>query len=477
MRFLSTRGKAKAHTFEEAVLSPGYLSDGGLLMPETIPKISQTLLKSWKGLSLPDLCKKVMPFFTEDDVSQGELEEIIDKAYSRLPVEEVAALSSFSDGLNVLELSNTKTLAFKDLSTFILGRFLEYFLNKRKEHVTIVVGTSGDTGPSSIEAVRGLDWIDIVVLFPHGYCTHIQELQMITTMAENVHCISAEGSSDDLDLIIKPVILDQEFKTLHNLCTMNSINMIRTLVQVVNFFYGYLAICKTVGETVEIVVPTGAAGHITGGCIAYAMGLPVKLVSAVNTNDIIHRAITHGDYSKASRVIKTYSVAMDIQIPYNMERILFLFSNQDTSQIKKVLEEFESTDKTQIPEETLIKMQEAWSSYSCHDDQITKTMQRCWREHKYRVCPHTAVAVSYYFDKIDRHRMNNQDSNLGHTVCFATAHPAKFPEAAIAAGLEPTSTPYIESLSSMPTRFTEFKEGQDWVQMLREKIEDISRRL
>ncbi|XP_022106990.1 threonine synthase-like 2 [Acanthaster planci] len=474
MKFITTRCQDKEYTFEEALFSPGYVA-GGLLLPKTIPQISQEVLKSWLGLSLPQVCKQILPLFISgEEISQEDLEALIDDAYSRLPLDQVAALSSFPNGLNVLELGNTKTLAFKDLSTFIMARLLEFYFKKREKHVTILVGTSGDTGPSSIEAIRGSGWMDIVVLFPKGYCTEIQEIQMTTVMDENVHVYSVEGCSDDVDEPIKAVCLDQDFKAIHNLCTMNSINMCRVLCQIVAYFYGYLKVCRSVGDEVEIVVPTGAAGNITGGCLAYRMGLPIKLVCTVNSNDLLHRMLSTGELSTAPSVIKTYSVAMDIQNPYNIERIFSLFSNRDTALVKKIMEEFETGGKTTLPASLLQKMQKVLSSASFDNQTVLKTMQRCWSDHHYLICPHTAVAVSYYFSKLDR--MEANQTLHQPTLCFASAHPAKFPEALVAAGLEPKPTPYITNLQVMPKRCLEMKRGQNWEKILREKIKEISKR-
>ncbi|XP_044538847.1 threonine synthase-like 2 [Gracilinanus agilis] len=242
---------------------------------------------------------------------------LIDRAFSRFRHRDVVHLSRLKNGLNVLELWHGITYAFKDLSLSCSGQFLQYFLEKRQKHVTIIVGTSGDTGSSAIESVRGAKNIDIIVLLPLGLCSKIQELQMTTVIEDNVHVFRVEGNSDELDEPIKAVFADVAFAKKHNLMSLNSINWSRILVQMAHYFFAYfqcvpsMDICPL--PPVEVVVPTGAAGNLAAGCIAQEMGLPVRLATVVNRNDIIHRTVRQGDFSLSGNTRASLASAMDIQ--------------------------------------------------------------------------------------------------------------------------------------------------------------------
>ncbi|XP_071827200.1 threonine synthase-like 2 isoform X3 [Apostichopus japonicus] len=403
MKFNSTRGKVKGCSFEEAIFSPGYQADGGLLLPDTIPKISKGTLQSWANFSFPDICKEVLSLFIEeDDIPRKDLNELIDKAFARIELPETVKMKTLTDGLHILEMFHGKTLAFKDLSTFVLGQLMSYFLRKRTKHITLLVGTSGDTGSSSIEAVRGVEGLDIVVVFPKGRISDIQERSMTTVNEKNVHVFGADGNSDDIDEPIRALSLDQEFRHRHNLGSMNSINIARVLCQAVSFFYSYLRMCPGCDGVIEVIAPTGAGGNVTGGVIASRMGLPVKIVCAVNENDIIHRTLSTGDFSKRETVKQTLSPAIDIQNPYNLERIFWLFSNDDCELIGHLFSQLESSGAVNIPEDLLQRSSKVVSSFGCDDAAVKATMQRCWKENKYLLCPHTAVGVACYYQKLTK---------------------------------------------------------------------------
>ena len=168
------------------------------------------------------------------------------------------------NNFHLVELFHGKTWAFKDLPLATVGQFLQYFLSKRKKNMTLLVGTSGDTGSAAIESVRNMENIDIVVMLPKGMCTKIQELQMTTVLDNNVHTFVVEGSSDDIDVIVKKCLTDSNYVAQHSLGSISSINWARIMGQVVHFFYGYLKLCENVGQTIQFVVPTGAMGHVTG---------------------------------------------------------------------------------------------------------------------------------------------------------------------------------------------------------------------
>lgn len=474
MWYVSTRGMAPRVDFEGALFS-GYAPDGGLFMPEELPHLDRETLRAWSTLSYPGLVKELCALFIGPElIPRDDLHDLIDRAFRRFRLREVVRLARLRDGLNVLELWHGVTYAFKDLSLCCTAQFLQYFLEKRDKHVTVIVGTSGDTGSAAIESVQGAKNVDIIVLLPKGHCSKIQELQMTTVLKENVHVFGVEGTSDELDEPIKAVFADAAFARQHNLLSLNSINWARVLVQMAHHFYAYFQ-CAASLDThplppVEVVVPTGAAGNVTAGCIAQKMGLPIRLVVAVNRNDIIHRAVQQGDFSLSAAVTPTLASAMDIQVPYNMERIFWLLSGSDSQVTRALMEQFEKTQGLKLPKELHSKLSEAVTSESVSDAAITQTMRRCWDENRYLLCPHSAVAVSCHY----RQTAGQQPSIP--RCCLAPASAAKFPEAVLAAGLSPETPAEILALEHKETRCTMMRREDDWTLMLRATVEDISRR-
>ncbi|ELK25692.1 Threonine synthase-like 2 [Myotis davidii] len=251
--------------FEGALFS-GYAPDGGLFMPEELPQLSRETLRQWSALSYPSLVVEMCALFIGPElIPRDDLNDLIHRAFRRFRHREVVHLSRLRDGLNVLELWHGATYAFKDLSLSCTAQFLQYFLQKRGKHVTVVVGTSGDTGSAAIESVRGAKNVSIIVLLPQGHCTKIQELQMTTVLEENV----LEGNSDELDEPIKAVFADVAFVKKHNLMSLNSINWSRVLVQMAHHFFAYFQCVPSLDlhplPAVEVVVPTGAAGNLAAG--------------------------------------------------------------------------------------------------------------------------------------------------------------------------------------------------------------------
>nr|XP_038963239.1 threonine synthase-like 2 isoform X2 [Rattus norvegicus] len=410
MWYTSTRGMAPRVNFEGALFS-GYAPDGGLYMPEELPRLDKETLRHWSTLSYRSLVKELCALFV---------------------------------GLELIP---------------------RHDLN----------GTSGDTGSAAIESVQGSKNVDIIVLLPKGHCSKIQELQMTTVVKENVHVFGVEGNSDELDEPIKAVFADVAFVQRHNLMSLNSINWSRVLVQMAHHFFAYFQCTPSLDmhllPTVEVVVPTGAGGNLAAGCIAQKMGLPISLVVAVNRNDIIHRTVQKGDFSLCEVVRKTLASAMDIQVPYNMERIFWLLAGSDSQTTRALMEQFERTQSLHLPKDLHSKLSEAVTSESVSDEAITQTMGRCWEENQYLLCPHSATAVSYHYQQTD----SGQPSSIPR-CCLAPASAVKFPEAVQAAGLTPETPAEILALEHKETRCTPMRRGDDWTQMLRDTIEALSLR-
>ncbi|KAM8939011.1 threonine synthase-like 2 [Pelodytes ibericus] len=469
MKYRSTRGGQAGLDFE-AVLFAGFATDGGLFMPEEIPKLDNKTLQKWSSHSYKELVKEICSLFIPPkSIPKKDLNDLIDRALARFRHKDIVPLRKLENGLNLLEMWHGATHAFKDLAMSCVGQFLDYFLQKTNKHVNIVVGTSGDTGSAAIESVRGIKNIDIIVLLPHGRCTKVQELQMTTVIEDNVHVFAVDGTSDELDVPIRNLFADAAFVTKHNLMSTNSVNWARVLVQIAHFFYAYYQTApSTAGETlppVEIIVPTGGAGNITAGCIAQKMGLPIRLVAAVNENDTIHRTVRQGDFSLGN-TRTTLASAMDIQDPYNMERIFWLVSESGREKIKDIMEEFQLKRQIKIPTELHKKVVEAIDSCSVTDDNILDTIRRCWEENQYLLCPHTAVGAYYHYQSFDRNRNSSR-------CCLAPASSAKFQDVILRAHLTPEIPQEIKALMEKETRSIPLNKGDDWEKCLREKIEAI----
>ncbi|KAK4306402.1 hypothetical protein Pmani_021781 [Petrolisthes manimaculis] len=336
-----------------------YTKDGGLYVPEEFPKLTLDELKSMAHTSYPGLVfEMARKFISEQEISSVQLKDLIDNNIKKFTTPEVVEIKQLNGELNIVELFHGPTLAFKDLALSVVGGLLNFYLKENQQNITILVGTSGDTGSSALMGVRGEEHTDIVVLLPHGRCTRTQELQMTTIMHDNVHIYRVEGNSDELDEPIKKCFRDESFVANHNLISINSINWGRVMVQIALYFYSYFRLCGEVGEVVQLLVPTGAAGNITAGCIAQKMGLPITMVATVNTNDIVARTLSCGDFSVKGEVVKSLAPAMDIQVPYNIERLLYLFTDQDRQRVRCLMEEFERENRVRVPEDVMTSLKQ-----------------------------------------------------------------------------------------------------------------------
>ncbi|XP_012672808.2 threonine synthase-like 2 [Clupea harengus] len=472
MRYCSTRGGVQGWDFRQVLFS-GYASDGGMFMPETIPTLPPETLRSWAPLSYSKLVYEVCSLFIPEElIPRRDLEGLISDALSTFAVPGVVSIAKLKDGLSVLELFHGETFAFKDLAMTCTVRFLEYFLQKESSRATILVGTSGDTGGAAICSARGLRGVDVVVVFPRGRITPVQEKQMTTNLDDNIHVFAADGTSDDIDVPLRRLFADQDLVRQNGLMSLNSVNMARILVQLAHFLYAYLQLSgveKTrPGDSLpvlEVVVPTGGAGNIAAGCILKHMGVPLRLVAMVNSNDIVCRAVQSGDFSMATSVKQTLAPAIDIQDPYNMERVLWLLSGKNGALVKQMLEEFQRSHRLPLPEALYKELSSVMSSGSVCDEGIVEAMRRCWEENHYLVCPHTAVAIWHHYHTPPRPGENR--------CCIATASPAKFQAAVQKAGLTLELPEALRALESKATRYTDLEVGEDWEARLRECIEAI----
>ena len=312
VRYQSTRGGRRDVQFEEVLLS-AYAPDGGLYVPqlETMPTL-EALGPLDASLTVAQVTARVIAPFT--GLPASECDRICTAAFGTFSEGKEPPLPLVKvGGRTFLETGNGPTLAFKDIGQQVVAQLLNAVLGRSGEHATIVVETSGDTGPAAIEAVRQCESVTIFCLYPEGRVSAVQELQMITVDSANVHVYRTEGDTDEQAEALKLVFEDSAFMQKHKVTSINSINWARVMVQSAYYVWACLQVARRVGEPVNFVVPTGAAGNVVGGLIAKTLGAPIgRIVCATNRNDVVHRALSQGDMSMRANV-QTLSPAMDVR--------------------------------------------------------------------------------------------------------------------------------------------------------------------
>ena len=442
MRYISTRGAAPVLSFGEAMMT-GLARDGGLYVPETVPVLRHDEIAALAGLSYEDVAYRVMRPFIGDTFSDDEFRALIAKAYAGFGHAARAPLKQLAPNHFLLELFHGPTLAFKDFAMQLIGQLMQAALAKTGERITIVGATSGDTGSAAIEAFRGLANVDVFILFPHGRVSEVQRRQMTTPVESNVHAIAMDGTFDDCQARLKDMFNDFAFRDGVRLAGVNSINWARVLAQVVYYFTAAVSLGAP-HRPVSFAVPTGNFGDIFAGYIARKMGLPIeRLVIATNQNDILHRAMTTGDY-RMEGVAPSISPSMDIQISSNFERALFDALGREGAAVAQLMDEMKSGG-FRIPQGALQGLRGHFASGRVSEDETRATIKATLAASAELLCPHSAVGVKV------------AESHLGAVpmVTLATAHPAKFPDAVEAAtGIRPALPSRMADLFDRPERVT-----------------------
>lgn len=467
MRYCSTRGGVSGYTFEQTVLS-GFTSDGGMLMPERIPLVSADTMKQWSTLSYPEIVVRVASLFIEDEIPFSDLSNLVTKAFERFENRNVVQLSKLKPSLVVAELFHGPTAAFKDLALSCVGQVMNYVLQRKNKHAVAIVATSGDTGSAAIEAVRSMPAIDIIVLLPKGFITRVQELMMTTVTDSNIHTFRGEGNSDELDEVVRRCFEDEALVAKHGLCSMNSVNWARIVFQIAHYFWLYFQVCPEANGSIEVVVPTGGSGNIVAGIVASKMGLPVRLVASVNRNDAFGDVLRTGTLNVSQPVVPSLAPAMDIMVPYNFERVLFIFSDCNSQLVADFMNQVNKQLQAPVPLHIMEKIRTVLvSSYTADDDCIQQTIQRCWQDNGYHICPHTATAVAYHYSHPNEAQVPR--------VCLSTASPIKFEDVYQTAGIPPLITPKLQELKEKPEKYVDIYRGEDWVQIVKDTIRSCSR--
>ena len=446
MEYISTRGSAPALDFAGATLA-GLASDGGLFVPREWPRFTKAEIAGMVGLPYAELAARVMQPFVGDCLSTERLLELTRAAYARFAHAAVTPLKQLDQQHWLLELFHGPTLAFKDVALQLLGLLFEEFLARGGDPLTIVGATSGDTGSAAIDAVAGRARVDIFMIHPRGRVSDVQRRQMTTVLAPNVHNIAIEGNFDDAQAHVKRMFNDPAMTGRFHIGAVNSINWARLMAQVVYYFAAALQLGAP-GRKVAFAVPTGNFGDVFAGYVAAQMGLPIeRLIVATNVNDILHRALTTGDYS-AGTVTATAAPSMDIQVSSNFERLLFDLGGCNGAQLAAQMAGFESTKAMQLTNTQREGAAKLFSSARADADDMSRTLRWAWEECGELLDPHTAIGLYAA-------RAAGIASEVP-VVTLGTAHPAKFRDAVErATGQRPGIPSRIGDLFEREERFAE----------------------
>mgnify|MGYP000146649020 FL=1 len=437
MKYISTRGSAPALSFEDVLLT-GLAPDGGLYVPETLPRFTHEEIASWAGIPYSDLAFNVMYPFVEGDIPAEDFKVMINDTYSGFDHNAVAPLVQLDANEWVMELFRGPTLAFKDFALQLLGRLLDYVLKRRDERVVILGATSGDTGSAAIEGCKHCDNVDIFILHPHNRVSDVQRKQMTTVLGNNVFNIAVEGNFDDCQHMVKDSFNDQSFLNGTRLVAVNSINWARIMAQIVYYFSASLALGGP-HRSVSFSVPTGNFGDVFAGYLARNMGLPInQLVVATNKNDILHRFISKNHY-ELEPLHHTLSPSMDIMVSSNFERLMFDLYGRDGLALAKQMDNWKSSSGS-IEEYRWKAARQLFDSCAIDDQRTCELIKEVFEQTEYLIDPHTAIGVGAA-------RACRRDLSVP-MVTLATAHPVKFPEAVekSGVGIEPELPHHLADL-------------------------------
>lgn len=451
MRYISTRGQAPALNFEDVLLA-GLASDGGLYVPENLPRFTVEEIASWADLPYHELAFRVMRPFVAGSIADADFRKILEETYSSseqgvFAHKAVAPLRQLDTNEWVLELFHGPTLAFKDFALQLLGRLLDHVLAKRNERVVIMGATSGDTGSAAIEGCKACDNVDIFIMHPHNRVSEVQRRQMTTILGDNIHNIAIEGNFDDCQEMVKASFADQGFLKGTRLVAVNSINWARIMAQIVYYFHAALQLGGP-ARSIAFSVPTGNFGDIFAGYLARNMGLPIsQLIVATNRNDILHRFMSGNQYVKET-LHPTLSPSMDIMVSSNFERLLFDLHGRNGAAIAGLMDTFKQGGGFSVEQDRWTEARKLFDSLAVSDEQTCETIAQVYAECGELLDPHTAIGV--------RAARECRRSLSIPMVTLGTAHPVKFPEAVEKAGIDavPALPPHLADLFQREERCT-----------------------
>jgi threonine synthase len=415
MKLYSTQHESADVDLEEAIFR-GLPPDNGLYMPYEFPVLPSSFFESIHTRSLPEIAKAVCKNLLGDDLTDAEIDGIID---SSMTFE--APVVSLEENVGVLELFHGPSMAFKDFGARFMAAIMSHYLIKSKREIRILVATSGDTGGAVAQGFFNTPGISVTILYPSGKVSDIQEKQL-TTLGGNVTALEIDGTFDDCQRLVKQAFLDEELRSSFNLASANSINIARLIPQSFYYFAAYAALRKQgITKPVVFSVPSGNFGNLSAGLMAYQMGLPVQaFVAACNANHPVPDYLASGNYHPKPSV-ETISNAMDVGAPSNFIRMRLL-AGEEIEQVRKIVK-----------------------GYDTSDEKTKEIMLDVYQRTAYVMCPHTAVA----YDGLTQYGVEYPGDYYG--VLLSTAHYAKF---------LPTVEETLGTKVEVPTRLAELLDKQ-----------------
>jgi threonine synthase len=421
MKYYSTNKQSPLVDFKEAAIR-GQAPDKGLYFPEWIPQVEKKLIHEMENLSNQEIAFQVIKPYVGDTIPAEKLLQIVSETVN-FPI----PLIKVSDAISSLELFHGPTLAFKDVGARFMSRCLSYFLRGEDRKVTVLVATSGDTGGAVANGFYDVEGIDVVILYPSGKVSPVQEKQL-TTHGKNIHALEVDGTFDDCQQMVKQAFTDAELNQKTFLTSANSINVARWLPQQFYYFFAYKQWADKDHPPV-ISVPSGNFGNICAGILASRSGLPVKhFIAACNVNDIVSNYLNTG-ILEPKQAVATLSNAMDVGNPSNFVRILEIFNNQ-------------------LPD-----LKNKLSSCCINDDNTVSTIKEVYTTFNYLLDPHGAVG----YLALKKYQEANPSAK---GIFLETAHPVKFPEAVEKSTGRKVEVPAsISSIMNIDKKSTKIKAG------------------
>jgi threonine synthase len=464
LRYHSTRGDAPELGFDDVLLT-GLAPDGGLYLPARWPALDRDTLAGLAGRPYAEAAAAVIRPFIAGSAAEGEIDRLCAQAYGRFARSGTCPLVQVDERTWLLELFHGPTLAFKDVALQLLGDLFDHVLAARGERITIVGATSGDTGSAAIEACRGRENVDIVILHPAGRTSEVQRRQMTTVDAPNVHNVAVEGTFDDCQALVKAMFADDGFRDQVGLAAVNSINFARILAQTVYYVTSAVALGAP-DRPVNFAVPTGNFGNVFAGHAARKMGVPIGMLTvASNANDILTRFFETGRMETRG-VVATHAPSMDIQVSSNFERLLYELMDGDGHATAREMRRFKQTGAFALTHGQLQRARAGFDGFRLDDPGTLDEVARQHARTGMLIDPHSAIGLAAARDRRADPRVP--------TVALATAHPAKFPDAvARATGRRPSLPARLADLYDRPERYTTLPNALGEVQAF---VRRVSRR-
>jgi threonine synthase len=390
MNYYSLNKNAVNVDFREATIN-GQAPDKGLYFPEYIPNVAVDIINNIGNYSKEELALEIMLPYVGDTITRSDLQKIVSET-----INFTFPLVSVNKDIYSLELFHGPTLAFKDVGARFMSRCLGYFSTQQKNKITVLVATSGDTGGAVANGFLGVEGVEVVILYPSGKVSPVQELQL-TTCGQNIKALEVKGSFDDCQAMVKDAFMDADLNKHLTLTSANSINVARWLPQQLYYFFAYQQWIKENDQAPVISVPSGNFGNICAGLLAHVSGLPVDhFIAACNVNDAVPEYLRTGNY-QSKKAVPTISNAMDVGSPSNFVRVLELFQSSYQTISEKI------------------------SGYTVSDEITKQTIAQVYQQDNYVLDPHGAVA---YYALQEYLKIHQEKKGM----ILETAHPVKFPD-------------------------------------------------